>query len=638
MRWLPFALLLASGPALAGGIKPTRLTGKLDGTTARISARYALAVDAGTWAAPQVTLDLPRDGLITSARASLDGVTHELGLLAVDAAEAKFQALAADEVKPGAKTAAVLIASRYGSDATISVASPRKGTLVVDLEIAVPTCYLREVRYVAVPVQWSALPGTTRTRASNDDVEAACGKATEDRVWTGFASRDLANLPSGARIAASGDRADLGSETIVRVELGLASALADIPRDLATVIVVDNSRSIEPNELEAQRQIVQGYLKAAPASRVQLVAFARFAHPILAGWMNASSSAPSITKALARFVPQNGSNVDAGLAEAATWLRKIQGTRRVVLITDERMAKRLQTMTADALKQRLPPGTLLHVVVPSSHTGTFHRDDDGALAPLAAATEGMRMQIGPAEPDQPRTMVELVRPTSLDRLKLTAPGWEPLSASDREPPCEDEQQLDEGAGCTWWGKSKPTNTQPITIEGKLWGKTFKRVVTPTLARAQDLVRQLSMHPVTPSELREIADEQARAVNGKWSLYAAWGGTGTYEVHGGAGSSSGICGCDAPGRIGHGIGVGNVRLGTSQQTDLRAQLADQLATCNLGTERVQVDVELTLTEIVDVHARAQRPEHARCVEEVVWASAPTIANPRPFQVMSFVAGG
>jgi hypothetical protein len=633
VRWLPLALLLASTPAAADLAKPVRLIGKLDGSTARISARYTLAVGA-TWSESQAELDLPRDGLVTAARASLGGTTHELALLGAEAAQAKFQALAGDEAKPGAKTSAVLVEAGYGRT-KISVASARAGTLVVDLELAVPSCFLREVRYVAVPASWKAIAGTTRKpSATDDELDVACGRPTEDRVWTGFASHDVARLPSGARVDVAGDRVDLGGETFARVELGLANVLADIPRDLATVLVIDNSRSLGPDEQAAQRELVQAYLKRVPSSRVQVVAFARHAQPLLSGWMNAGSTAATVDQALARLVPQNGSNFDAGLAEAATWLRKLEGTRRVVLITDELMADRLQSTTAPTLKQLLPAGTLVHVVIPDPSPGTHLRDDDGRLAPLAAATEGMRMRIGAAEA-APLDATRLVRPTSLDDLAITAPGWTALTAQDREQACENELSLDEGGACTWWGKS--TSRQPITIEGKIWGKLFMRVVTPSLARATDLVRQLSTHPVLPAELRDLADQQARAVNSKWSLYAAWGGPGTYEVHG-AGGSSATCGCDGPGSIGHGGATGHGTIGTLPQIDLRTQLADQLATCKLGSERVQVKVELTWAEIVDVHVTARQPDHARCVAEVVWASAPQIHQRVPYQTVEFVAGG
>ncbi|MDX2091870.1 MAG: VWA domain-containing protein [Kofleriaceae bacterium] len=637
MRWLPLALLLASTPVGASPITPVRLTGKLDGTTARISARYALTVEANAWEGPLTELELPRDGLVTGGSVSLAGVTHELGLFGADAASAKFQALAADPVKPGAKSTAVLIESGDGIT-RISVASARGGTLLVDLEIAVPTCYVREARYLAVPTTWKQIAGTTRPVTSDVELAAACGLPTDERVWTGFANKDVAKLPSGARVAVSGARTDLGDQTIARVEVTLANVLADIPGDLATALVIDNSRSLATDERTAQREIVAAYLKGAPASRVQVVAFARHAKPLLSQWTVAASGAPAIEQRLTRMVAENGSNVDAGLAEAGTWLRKIGGTRRVVLITDEHMAARLQATPAEVLQRLLPPGTLLHVVVPSAMPGLHERDDNGKLAPLAAITKGIRMLIGSAESTAALDVSRLLRPTSLDELALTAPGWSALAAHERGLTCESGGSLLQGGACTWWGQGARGSTPSITVEGKIWGTAFKRVVTPSRAHATDLVRELSLHPVLPSELRDVADAEARAVNAKWSLYAAWGGPGTYETRGGAGFSGEICSCDAPGGFGRGSHTGHGAPTPPAQVDLRTQLAAQLATCNLGNERVAVDVELTFAEIVDVHVRATQPRHAQCVAEVVWESAPQIAHLRPFQIMSFVAGG
>ena len=634
MRWLPFALLLTA-TAAAAAPDPIRIRGRLDGTMARLTVRYALEVK-GEWDDRGHELALPHRGVITGARATVGGVTHPLALLQEDKASARFEALKSDSARPGTKPWAVWIGGSRNA-ASISVASPRAGSLYVELEVTVPTCYLGEVRYIAVPDAWGDVAGAVRIDRVAEDVQINHASGEEgDAVgrWVGFASRAPAKLSSGVRIAATGDRVDLGIETIARIELTLANALADLPRDLATVIVVDGSRSLDSAQREAQRQIVQAYLAAAPASRVQVVAFARSATPLLSAWASAQRR-NQIDTALTAWAPQNGSNFDRGLAEASAWLARVKGTKRIVLLTDERMARRLAAMPATELAKQVPAGTLVHAVVLDPDPGTWHRDDTGMLSAFAALTQGMRTRIGPGEPDAPLDATTLVHPTSLDGLAITAPGWSSMG-SDGRTECADELALLQGQSCTWWAQSS-LDAQPITIEGKIWGTPFRRVVTPASTRTVDLAREAWTHEHLPGAASDAVAELARAAIGRWSLYAQWGGKGTYEVHGGVGWGD-VCDHGNLGTIGRGSGTGSGSPKKVQPPlDLRAQLASALATCKLGGERVDVEVELTREEIADVHVRGN-PALARCVEEVVWSSAPRIADPKDHQVVTFVAGG
>lgn len=638
MRWLPW-LLVAATSAAADPAQPVRVTGKLDGTTARFTARYALAVKGGEWNDEHSELAVPRFGLVTAGRATIGTDSHELALLGAQEAAERFTALREESTR-GAKTSAVIVeGDTHGVN--IGVASARSGTLFVDLEIAVPTCYFQDQRYVAVPANWRAIVGATRaSRARAAQLQHACGYIDDELAWAGFASRDLAKLPSGARVGVSSDRIELGDTTIARVEIDLASALGDVPRDLATVLVVDTSRSLDAYELTTQRAVVADYLKRAPSSRVQVVTFARGARPLLTAWTTAATAAPTIAKTLLSMKQENGSNVDAGLAEAATWLNKIRGTRRVVLITDERMAQRLASMSADALKQLLPPGTLVHVAVPAARPGTFERDDTDKLGRLATATEGMRLRIGVTEPVRALDVSALVRQTSLDDLKIVAPAWSLLPASNGRA-CQQEEHdlhLGEGQACTWWATSKTAGAQPITVEGKLWGKTFKQVLPSTPVHPLDFAREVSTIPMLDRPQADLVAEKARAVNAHHSLYAAWGGAGTYQQLAEGRLGVGKAGAGYPTPAYENL-LGTGRIGTiGTQQDLAVQLASTLQACNLGSERVEVRVEFTVREIADVQVTAKTRAHAHCVTEAIWAATPRFDYLIASQVVSFVAGG
>jgi len=108
--------------------------------------------------------------------------------------------------------------------------------------------------------------------------------------------------------------------------------------------------------------------------------------------MNATSSRARVDRELRALLPRNGSNLDAGIAAAGEWLSRVEGTKRVIVFTDERLSDRLAGLDAASLASRLPPGTVVHVVGFDINDGGLDRDDNvsfGSLAwrPRASACE-----------------------------------------------------------------------------------------------------------------------------------------------------------------------------------------------------------------------------------------------------------
>ena len=600
-RWIALICLLASAAAAEG---PSRVTGRLDGKMARLSVRYDFLLGANQWERGTL-LALPTGAQVTGAVVTQDGVAHRLDLVDAKVASAKFAALPARR-DGGGKVSAVMMEVASGG-VSVATASPRDAKLVVELEVTMPTCYHGDTRYAMVPNSWWDVAG----RALQRESAGTCPKTSEDGgEWLGFASKS-------ERIAASADRVDLGDESLVRVEVGTASLLSEIPRDLATVLIVDGSRSLSDDERAMQRALVASYLQKAPTSQVQIISFARTAQSLLPAWSTASRA--KVDAALAALVPRNGSNFDLALAEAATWLARTGGTKRVVLVTDEKMASRLAHASLEGI---LPAGVLLHVVVPS-WGDELRRDDELKLASMAARTEGFAVRLGSVEVDA----TPLLRPISLDHVKVVAHGWEHL---DSLRACADDMALGEGTGCTWWGRG---NAGTIAIEGALWGKRISRTLTPDLARSRDVAREASTL-LLGDDLRTLAEAYARAVNHKWSLYTTWGGTSGYDgMQSGAGGWGVTCGCDAPGTIGHGNGTGS---GTGPAPpSIQSQLEPAIRACTLGDAPVTVAIEMTDHEIADVHVSGATDE--RCVLEAVWASSPVIDVPHAYRLVSFVVG-
>ena len=257
------------------------------------------------------------------------------------------------------------------------------------------------------------------------------------------------------------------------------------------------------------------------------------------------------------------------------------------------------------------------------------RDDNARWSTLAAATEGMAMRCGP---DEPATIdaLPLVRPVSLDHVRITAPSWKLLdsvgAACVRNDP-EDTLALGEGRACRWWGTGSSA-ADTVDVEGMLWGHRWRQTVALGDRGNVALARQLQFVLDAAEPLAIAALDAAKAVSSRWSLVARWGGTGGYagEPGGGGPGWGSVCGCGAPGTIGHGYGTGS---GVWIKGSLRDQLAAAVARCTRAEVAIALTVETTLDEIVDVDAKAtvrtakgsitDAASIETCVEEAVWST-------------------
>lgn len=621
---------------------PAAVHGRLDGANAVFTVRYVIPVATATYTTASTGIELPGLGLVTAATVTANGTSHGLAMLPADEASAKFSALASDaETASGRDTTnAVTITSSTGR-AEIGIAAAHAGVITIDLTIAAPTCFYRDARYVKVPAAWRKVADVALRRVpAGDELGENCDTQSDapesPSSWIGFPAPELAAKPTGDRVGAFASRLPLGEEHIVRVELALAGALGDVPRDLATVVLVDGSRSMSAEEAEAQRQLVASYLRTAPNSRVQVLAYARTTRPLLPSWTSAAQAAGRVERELRNLAPRNGSNFDTALADAASWLERIQGTRRIVLVTDERMADRLEATPPATLRRLLPAGTLVQVVAVDAKAGRPRRDEQAKLAPLAAATDGMAVRLGPVEDPKHLDVTLLVRPISLDAITVKAPGWSPLSISDGDR-CGKERDdlLPEGRSCTWWGEGD-VSSGPVVVEGLVWGKRVQRLLRPETSRARDVARELSARDVLDEKLKEKVDQLAHAVNNHWSLYVQWGGAAKYASGIGFGIMGGGsgCGCDGISDIGRG------RLGTTgswEPPDLASQLRPLLAACHVEDVRIAVTLEMTLIEIVDLTVEldsttevsgAVRRTQQTCVQDALWDAAPMVRHVEP----------
>jgi hypothetical protein len=588
---LALAVLVASAPAVA---EPLRIDASLHDTTARFTVELTVDTDGASFPAATADVDLPPRGVVTAATVTAEGHTHALALMPVAAADAAFEKLAVDYAPD--PPWGVLLTGAAGSSATINIAAAGTHSVGIVLSIEAATCFARDQRFVEVPTSWRPLLAT---------VEAPPGcTAHRDAVWLAWPA------PRPDRIGTRGSRLSVTSGDVAKIELDLARELADIPADLHTAIVIDGSRSVRPGERQEQRDIVASYLRSAPHTLVQVISYARIATPLLPAWTATDTAATRADHALSTLLARNGSNIDAGLAAAATWLSRVGGTHRILLFTDERTARRLRDEDGTSFAAALPANTLVHVIALREAIGPLVRDDNVSFGALAAATGGIGVA-GALGPDLDATL--LLRPLTFDDVALHGDGWTDLALGD----CTADR-LPAGASCTWFARGTPTSG-PITITGSLWHRKVTRYVRPDPTRARSLARELSTTGVPDEALQRDIDDAARAVNTVWSLFAAWGG------HGGYGGESGF---------GHGFGTGGGTASSSivdtidaasilPTVDLSAQLAGPLAAC--GPAHATIELDLTLDEITDVSVSGPTGALRTCLEDAVWNTLVTVPD-------------
>jgi len=611
---------------------PHWLAGRLDGITAKLVVRYHLAA-VGPSGFNHFTLDVPDNGVATGAIVFVEGSAHRLALSSADEGSAALDAALAKPAGPH-RHWDVMVSSQFGTSVKVDVAAPHAAVLTIDLEVEAPTCFSHGIRYASVDPSWRA--STDRALRTTNIVPDGCaarpddeGNKTISKTWLAFASHDGLWRPAGEqRIAIRGERVDVEHGHFARVELDLASELTEVPPDLHTVFVIDGSRSVRESEREAQLATIRSYAQQAPGTQIQIVAFARKARALLPNWTRADAVKLA---AVAALPPANGSNVDTGLVEAAGWLARTTGTRRVVLFGDERLGKRVEALSADALRGILPPHTLVHVVAldpvkpqAAAPPESIQRADGIAFAQLAKETEGLAARVVPIDDKVDAT--KLVKPIAFEQVALQAAGWSVMTIEGNEQGCTGD--LVRGTACAWFGYADPGKpvTPTIAIDGLLWNHHVHRTITPDAGQRELLARMLTGFMANLGDAEHDLQLVARAVNPAWVLFGEWGAEDGYGDEGYTDLTSSGCGCDEGGNL-SGFGFGNAPTVHATGPSIALQLERATAACHVDAH-VDVSLELTESEIVDVAVTAPRADLRDCVTEAVWNTLLFVAAPQP----------
>jgi hypothetical protein len=637
MRWLAVAgiVVATTSPALAktpldpdtGELVPTRVRVALARDVARFTVRLQFDVDGMNGDGNLFRVGLPGLGVVTAATIRIGSHVQRLALESKTKVDKRLEDLMAHPARGHERTQGIRVEAD-GRALVIDVVADHTASATLDLTIDAPTCFLDDARHVTVPAAWSS---SVRTLAPPDAVISklveACSGGLES--WVSLPTSERSRTPLGeSRVGAHAGRLPLRDDAhFARLELALGT-LSKLPDDLHTVIVVDHSVSMRAEERESQRTIAAAYLRAAPRSRVQVVGYARTATPLLAGWTVAGAAASRVDSAIRNLPPRNGSNIDDALAAAGTWLARIKGTRRVILFTDARYAKRLEANPA-GLRVVLPADTIVHVVTPSvGGTGAITRADEAVLAPLALTSGGMYVD-GGVDKDGKIDVTGLTRPISLDNVKISGAGWQESRVGEG-PACGDGEtaSIVEGSSCVHWAEGSRT-AEALEITGHIWGRPFKRVVKPDASEKRQVARTLlGLGDIAAKDLEDI-ERIARTVSSSWSLFAIWGPPGGYDfVTGRFGSISTHSISSRPGPT---IGTGTVGFSTNLPVLVRPQLAAAVAGCK-PRGKVTLSIELTLAEIVGVDVSLQGnggqndSQLASCITEAAWNTFLTLPVP------------
>ncbi len=315
----------------------------------------------------------------------------------------------------------------------------------------------------------------------------------------------------------------------------------------------------------------------------------------------------------------------------------------MIVLTHELLARRLDALPPADLARPLPAGTLVHVVAVDTTGRELDRDDTALLARLATVRDGISLRIGQRQAGAPIDARRLARPTSLDNLTVDGTGWT-LFDADAGPACVDESRtareletLAEGTACVWWATGGP-GAGAVTVTGWLWSTRVTFVVVPRPAQALAIARELSTATV-PEILRDRVELAARAINRQWSMLRVWGGRGGLRDagQGGAGRMGASSCCSVTDTFARHTVTGQ---GASTE-DLRAQVRPALASCGVDADALAIDLEMTLTEIVDVHltltpatplAPAELERRRTCALDALWDLTPALREVRTRQTV------
>ncbi len=555
----------------------------------------------------RLAITVPAGAIASELRVWARGRWFDADLMATDAAEA-FYAAAPPQSHAGSP---VLLERREGGGLSLALYPIAPGRVAtVEYTLIAPADYRDGAYRLAYPQrEQTGLPLV-------EPVVRVAGERVDSIDSIAIPPSPIAVLTARLGIAKASR-----AHSLVRFEIDAEPQLAPLPVRAQVVFVIDASYSMDLNgedAIAAQLEVIRAYLTHVPDASVELVAVRRRAERVFGKFVAANSFEAELRDAQRRgaFAQGNGSAIDAGARLAADALADRAGPRRIVIMTDALVRSSLTTSHVATVLGHLPADVVVHVVVLDESNGApldLERDDDAPLAPLATSHRGIYARYDALDK---RTAAELapsalglVRPMRID--ELAAPGF-----------AIDDPELDEGQSLRL-ATTLPAPPTRTVITGKLWEEPVRLVVTssPTFSRAT-----AALAPDTEDYDQLDDDEQLRiSIAGRAvSRFTALVASDPNEHPPPTGQS----GPASEGRrSGRTAAVPSVSIGAMHRP-LRLLLDPSACVANEKPPEgwhVELQVESTRDEIVDVRARGPQSPLAACLVEAMWA----VRLPRSF---------
>ncbi len=417
----------------------------------------------------------------------------------------------------------------------------------------------------------------------------------------------------------------VASDTIEfsRLALEVAPELRKLPKRASVVFVVDGSRSRDA--LDSDLATIAAYLSHVPDATAEVVVYRRTATPLFGEFVSAGAVPERLATAQSSGALElgNGSALEAGLRLAAKTLKarrdEAAGPGRIVVLTDRRLRSRFNNPMAFRALRGAPHGTVAHVVTPlPGGVAGVSRHDSWPLAAIAERTGGVAFEVrGTAEPLKALAapVLALVRPVSIDGVTMSAAGIDP----DALP--EAPARLLEGQAFAYMQQVADAPAR-VVFRGRIWSKPWTHTVKTSAAYD----RATAAFVFSEDEYSELSNAEqlkvarlGRVVSPVTSYLAIEPGVRPSTEGFGRGAGAGF------GGRGHRmprIRAGRAAVSPPPLPSIASLMTDGIKRCTdqhgpAAGWSIELDVETTGVEIVDVIARGTASALRSCLVEEAW---------------------
>ncbi|WAS90804.1 VWA domain-containing protein [Nannocystis punicea] len=423
-----------------------------------------------------------------------------------------------------------------------------------------------------------------------------------------------------AAIAASSEQA------FVHWRVTVAGPLLRIPHCVHVVVALDASRSLGAGVDEAQRRAARAYLEhlRAPglAARVAVLRFDRRVRRWSDGWVSVERALELLAEATPSLA--NGSDVGLALREARALFAEApaDAPRRVLLLTDFMTASSRSPATHAVAAAET--GAIVHLAAVADDEPALRRDDGHAWAAVAAGTGGVVWQAaaGEGEPESAAALFEeWARPVRIDALQIDLEDASvSVPASLAEGEGVEEQRL----------LARPV--ERIAVRGRTWNLPFVHEAR----RSGPLSRRWAALAFATDAVAGLDEAAAQRLARRGGAVTPWTSHVLAATTAGPSREGFVREPVRPDRrVGKGGGGGTgsgrgrrhgagFRGRLDRPTWLEGQVAFRWLGCGGVGRGVEVELETTYDEVVDLEVRASAPAGAvACLREAIWAlSLPT----------------